>query len=298
MSISVLLLVIACSWACSMLRARQGSDEFVLLSMQHVASSSKVRWNWDNKNVFSFLLLFCFMPSWAFCVLFMGRKTVGQERGLNREHFAWNYEHFTSVHEFSARRFARFPTLLQTLTRQFFLFFFLFFFKCAPGTSAVEDPHAHPEVRLRHLLAGTTIYVSSYYYICVLVLLCMCPHTTMCVLILVEIHARTCRSTSTTSPRRYYYMCVLILLYVSSYYYMCPLTTTFVSFLAGTSMCPHTNMCPHIPHVSRDTRSHLQKYVYHVAAQVLLYVCLHTTKYVSSYYYICVLILVEIHRTS
>ena len=73
-----------------------------------------------------------------------------------------------------------FRTLLQTLTRQFFLFFF-FLFKFAQGTSAVEDPHAHPEVRLRHLLAGTAIYVSSYYYICVLVLLYMCPHTTICV---------------------------------------------------------------------------------------------------------------------
>ncbi len=69
----------------------------------------------------------------------------------------------------------------------------------------------------------TTIYVSAYYYVCVLVLLYRRPHTTMCVLILVEIHARTCRSMSTTSPHRYYYMCVFILLN------MCPHTTIYVS---------------------------------------------------------------------
>ena len=116
------------------------------------------------------------------------------------------------------------------------------------------------------------MYVSAYYYVCPhisrdtlahlqkhvnnvasQVLLYMCPHTIICVILLLHL----CRSSQA-------------LLY----------------------MCPHTNMCPHIPHVKRDTRTHLQKYVYNVAAQVPLHVCLHT-KYVSSYCYICVLILVE-----
>jgi hypothetical protein len=59
----------------------------------------------------------------------------------------------------------------------------------------------------------TTIYVSSYYCICVLILLYMCPHTTMCVSF------------------------VLMLLC------MCPYTTICVLILL--CMCPHTTMCPH-----------------------------------------------------
>jgi hypothetical protein len=61
----------------------------------------------------------------------------------------------------------------------------------------------------------TAVYVSSYYYLCVLILLSvssyysvyvssyyyLCPHTAMCL--------------------PYYYKCVLILLYVSSFYYIC-----------------------------------------------------------------------------
>jgi hypothetical protein len=46
----------------------------------------------------------------------------------------------------------------------------------------------------------TTIYVSSYYYICVLILLHTCPHTT-------------------TYVSAYYY--------VASHYYMCPHTTIY-----------------------------------------------------------------------
>ena len=50
----------------------------------------------------------------------------------------------------------------------------------------------------------TTIYVSSYYYVRVLILVYMCPHTTICV-------------------SSYYYICVLILLFV------CPHTSIYVS---------------------------------------------------------------------
>jgi hypothetical protein len=75
----------------------------------------------------------------------------------------------------------------------------------------------------------SSIYVSSYYYICVLILLYMCPHTTIYVssyyYICMKIHQR----------RIYYYICVLILLYMCRYYissalvllYMCPHTTIY-----------------------------------------------------------------------
>jgi hypothetical protein len=75
-------------------------------------------------------------------------------------------------------------------------------------------------------------YDSSYCYICVLVLLCMCPHTTACVSLyyrsktrctdwlLVLLHM--CPHT-TAYVSLYYYTCVLILLR------MCPHTTTHVS---------------------------------------------------------------------
>ncbi len=96
----------------------------------------------------------------------------------------------------------------------------------------------------------TTTYVSSYYYICVLVLLHMCPHTTtyvssdynICVLILQHM----CLHTT---------ICVLIL------QYMCPHTTICVLILLY--MCPHTSI-------------YVSSY-YYICVLVLLYVCPHTT---------------------
>ncbi len=80
-----------------------------------------------------------------------------------------------------------------------------------------------------------TRYVSSYYYICVLILLDMCPHTTRYV-------------------SSYYYICVLILLFTYTYmqarcfrrssflflfflFYPGPLLETLRFFL-----CPHTTI--------------------------------------------------------
>jgi len=97
----------------------------------------------------------------------------------------------------------------------------------------------------------TTIYVSSYSYICVLILSYMCPHTTICV-------------------SSYYYMCVLILLYVcphtniylSLYHYMCVLILVYVPHtLHICVLILYLDMCPH----------------------TLLHMCPHNTKYVSSY---------------
>ena len=65
----------------------------------------------------------------------------------------------------------------------------------------------------------TNKHVSSYYYICVLILLYTCPHNTVCVLILLYV----CPHTTIGG---------LILLCVYSYYYMCVFIVLY--------MCPHT----------------------------------------------------------
>jgi hypothetical protein len=103
--------------------------------------------------------------------------------------------------------------------------------------------------------SGMCVHVSSYYYICVLILLYMCPHTT-------TMYVSSC-----------YYVCVLILLY------MCPHTTIYVSsyccicvLILLLYMCPHATM-------------YVSSYYY---------MCPHTTIYVSSYYYICILILLYV----
>ena len=68
--------------------------------------------------------------------------------------------------------------------------------------------------------------MSSYCYVCVRILLCMCPHATVCVLILLYMCPHSC---------------VLMLLYVSSYCFMCPHTAMYVS--SCYCMCPHATVC-------------------------------------------------------
>jgi hypothetical protein len=86
-------------------------------------------------------------------------------------------------------------------------------------------------------------YVSSYYCICVLILLrerlgerqasyvrannllYVCPRTTMC-------------PHTTIYVSSFYCVCPHTTIYMSSYYYMCPHTTTCVS--SYCYMCPHT----------------------------------------------------------
>jgi hypothetical protein len=75
----------------------------------------------------------------------------------------------------------------------------------------------------------TTIYVSSYYYICVLILpkcvlilLYVCLHTTMCP------HTAICVSSYYCVPT-YYYMCILTLICVLILLYMCPHILLYVS---------------------------------------------------------------------
>ena len=102
------------------------------------------------------------------------------------------------------------------------------------------------------------------YYICVLVLLYMCPRTAIYVF-------------------SYYYICVLILLYmgphtaiyVFSYYCICVLVPLY--------------MCVIVGRLSEDApRAALLLML--LCSRMLLCLCPHTTVYVSSYCYICVLI--------
>jgi hypothetical protein len=117
----------------------------------------------------------------------------------------------------------------------------------------------------------TTIYATSFYYACVLVLLCVLTllyvssYFYICALILLHMRPRTTMYVSS-----YYCICALILLcmcprttiYAPSYYYVCVLVLLY--------MRPHTTI---------------------VCVLILLYMRPHTNMYASSYYYICVLIL-------
>ncbi len=92
------------------------------------------------------------------------------------------------------------------------------------------------------------MYVSAYYLMCVLMLLYMCPHTT--------VYVPSCYYICALC----YYMCVFILLYVSLYYYICVLILLY--------------MCPLLLYVCFYTT---------ICVLILLYMCPHTSIYVSSY---------------
>jgi hypothetical protein len=93
---------------------------------------------------------------------------------------------------------------------------------------------AFEERRIPHICPHTTIYVSSYYFICflillqcVVILLYMCPHTTMCP-----------RTTKHVSSCYHATTCVLMLLHESSCYNICVLILLYVLVY----MCPHTTI--------------------------------------------------------
>jgi hypothetical protein len=114
---------------------------------------------------------------------------------------------------------------------------------------------------LPYMCPRTIIYVSSYCYMCVLILLYVCPHSSMCVLIMLCVSS-------------YCYICVLILLCVSSYCYICFLILLCVFSYYYTSL---------IPLAYSSKRTH-----YSMRTHILLYICPHTPIYVSTYccYYI------------
>ncbi len=102
--------------------------------------------------------------------------------------------------------------------------------------------------------ASTILYLSSYSYIFILILLNVCPHTAMyvssycfmCVIMLICMcpHAAICVSSSC-------YMCPHTAIYVSSYCYVCFLQGGFtakashcyICVLMLLYMCPHTALC-------------------------------------------------------
>ena len=128
-----------------------------------------------------------------------------------------------------------------------------------------------------HMCPHTTIYVSSYYYICVRILL-------YGVFILLHVSS-------------YYHICVLTLLYICPQTTMCPHTTTCVLILL--SMCPHTTT--HVQASSSRASSRKTTPTPCNRARLsrepsteqsppwytLPHLCPHTTTYVSAYSYMC-----------
>ena len=121
----------------------------------------------------------------------------------------------------------------------------------------------------------------------------MCPHTAVCVLILV---VRTYTGDSGyVSSYSYYYTCDLILLCVLILLYMC------VGHIQATpDICPHTTthvfsycyVCRQLRHTAICVSSYCYTCVLillHVSSSY--YMCVLILLYVSSYYHICVLIL-------
>ena len=121
-----------------------------------------------------------------------------------------------------------------------------------------------------------TIYVSSC-YICVLILLYVCPHLCgQCFRHIGLVSGMTVRCTCCMRG----HLCIYYVetapffidhMYVSSHYHI---------FVLILYVCPHTSICVS----SHD----------YICALILLYMCPHTAIYVSSYCYICVLALLYV----
>ena len=174
----------------------------------------------------------------------------------------------------------------------------------APATIRVLIP-----LSLGYMNRARPPYVSSYYYICVRILLYVSPHTPMYV-------------------SSYHYMCSHTI-YVSSYYYICVLTqigsalgcidlaaipigaygadctTIYVSYGADCTTI-YVSSIPIGAYEADCTTIYVSSY-YHICVLIrlynvshstlcvliLLYMCPHTTTYVSSYCYMCVLVLLK-----
>ena len=102
-------------------------------------------------------------------------------------------------------------------------------------------------------ISVSSLYVaSSYYYVCALILLYMCPHYIL-------------RPHTTIYLSSCYYMCPQATVCVSSYYFMCPHTTTYVSSYYYTCVPILLHMCPH-------TTISASSYSY-ICVLILLYLC-------------------------
>ena len=109
----------------------------------------------------------------------------------------------------------------------------------------------------RNICPRTTVYPApAYYYICVLILLCMCPHTSAPIVVVenapIVVVENADELLNFLKMKR-------ILLYVSSYYYIC--------VLIPLCMCPHRER-GRAGDLSEDEASHLQ--LVHAAPLCLL----------------------------
>ena len=105
----------------------------------------------------------------------------------------------------------------------------------------------------------STRHVSSFCYICVLIILCMCPHTAVCVL------------TAT---------CVLILLHMCPHtaIYMCPHTATYVSSSCCICVLILLHMCPHTAPYESHTATYVSSYCYVCGLAQICHGIIHLTK--------------------
>jgi hypothetical protein len=123
------------------------------------------------------------------------------------------------------------------------------------------------------------LYGSLYHYICFLILLYMCPHTTIYV-----------------SAFYYVCVCVLMLLYYMSLslslslshthtHTKAPLVITHQHPIYSVLMLLYVVVCRARPYKFPHTTIHVSSY-YYICVLILLCMCPHTTIYVSPYYYI------------
>jgi hypothetical protein len=127
-------------------------------------------------------------------------------------------------------------------------------------------------------------------YICVRILLYMCPETA----IYVSSHYCYRRWWSSGQSNRWcivLYMCPHTTVYVSSYYSICVLILPYVSSRVSSCnyMCPHATTCVlillrvlRLLYMCPLTTLYMSSYCYTSSVRILLYVCPHTTIYVSS----------------
>jgi hypothetical protein len=125
------------------------------------------------------------------------------------------------------------------------------------------------------MCARTTICVLILPYVCPPSIPYACPHSTTCVLILLYMFAPTT-------------------IYVSAYYCMCPHTAMYVSSPQGViffASCVDECVCLSASHTRAAVSDEDLSSYHYICVLILLYMSAHTTVYVWSYYYLCVLIL-------
>jgi hypothetical protein len=167
------------------------------------------------------------------------------------------------------------------------------------GSGARFSYYIYVHILLYVPVVYATIYVLSYCCICALILLYMCPH---------RFGRSRFKRRKTTSYYKCvssyccicHYICVLMLLYMCAHRFGGSVQAQEDNKRKHAAYTPPTNWNPFAP-VSMYTchQSYyicVSSYIVHRytcirVMKATIYVCPHTTMYVSSYYYLCVLIL-------